>query len=231
MLETKSACVPGRNLSFHETNKYSFSVNVQEMEHKEKLPHLSVGNQIFQVFLLSDVVLLVSWLRLRLCSLMKVKGWVRTSGRSLLCSHGPAESREVSPTGTASKSLEPSVWNHFKDPQWLKASISKADGQALREDTKLNAFSSCTCLPVHRGKAETLGRKCYKKHCFICSMWLKSASRYHVIKQLLHHHVFLGKTQYTQVGFIRDDLGPHTWPMVKPGSRTYYQWLSDLNMH
>jgi hypothetical protein len=139
MPETKSACVPGRNLSFHETNKYSFSVSVQEMENKEELPHLSGGNKIFQVFLLSGFALLVSLLRLRLCSVMKVKGWIGlqvgalpvAAQPCLLCSHLLAASREVCPTRTASKFLKPSVQSNFKDPQWLKDSILKADRQAL----------------------------------------------------------------------------------------------------
>lgn len=116
MPETKSACVLGRNLSFHETNKYSFSVNVQETERREKLPHLSGGNRIFQVCVPSDFALLVALLRPRLCSLMKVKAWMSTPGRR-------------SPTCgcPASPSLIPSIYlQHpgFPPPALLASSLS-----------------------------------------------------------------------------------------------------------
>lgn len=168
MPETKSACVPGRNLSFHETNKYSFSVSVQEMENKEELPHLSGGNKIFQVFLLSGFALLVSLLRLRLCSVMKVKGWIGlqvgalpvAAQPCLLCSHLLAASREVCPTHTASKFLKPSVQSNFKDPQWLKDSILKADRQALWQDTRENASPPA---PVFPGDAQKESRDSWQK--------------------------------------------------------------------
>lgn len=110
MFKTKSVCVPGRNLSFHETNKYSFSANVREIEHKEKLPHLSMGNKIFQVFLLSDFAFSVSLLRLRLPSLKKMQGESELQAEaltvavqhSLLCPHLPAASEEASPPLPAS---------------------------------------------------------------------------------------------------------------------------------
>jgi hypothetical protein len=54
MLESKSACVSGRNLSFYETNKYPFLANVLVMDHREKLLHLSACNKILEAFLISD---------------------------------------------------------------------------------------------------------------------------------------------------------------------------------
>lgn len=156
MLETKSACVPGRNLSFHKANKYSFSANVREMEHKEKLPHLSIGNKIFQVFLLLDFAFSVSLLRLGLPLLKKVKGELELQVEALPVLPSPAFStlticslQETFPP-TDSKFLMPSFQNRSKDPQWLETCTSKAD----RLSGKPLGCTLSSSAPVFPGKAQ-----------------------------------------------------------------------------